>query len=83
LQVLPLGVHTPPWLHATHVLLPSQTPPAPVDVTHATPAAAGVDCSVQVATPFVHDVIPLWHELLPTPVGEQGAMSLHGLQTPP
>jgi hypothetical protein len=58
LQELPLGVHVPPWLHATHVLLPSQTPLAPLAVLHAAPAAAGVLCSVHVATPLVHDVIP-------------------------
>jgi hypothetical protein len=58
LHVLPPGTHVPPWLHAMHVLLPSQTPLAPVDVVHAAPAAAAVLCSTHVATPLVQDVIP-------------------------
>jgi hypothetical protein len=58
LQELPLGVHVPPWLQAMQVLLPSHTPLAPLAVVHAAPAAAGVDCSVHVATPLVHEVMP-------------------------
>ena len=81
--MLPLGVHVPPGLHATHVLLPSHTPLVPVDVVHAAPAAAGVFCSVHVATPLVHDVVPLWHGLLPAPVGEHAAPAWHALHTPP
>jgi hypothetical protein len=58
LHELPFGVHAPPWLQATQVLWPSHTPLAPPAVMHAAPAAAGVVCSVHVATPLVHDVVP-------------------------